>query len=121
MSRRDLSDKKLHPILSCISKLPTRTAQPKPHAQGRLSRSIRSNDRKPRIQSDIDVDALKNRLVLRVPKRDFGKLQQRRRDLFGFLELELDDVVLLWRLELGKLLEDLDLGLGLGSAIGVVW
>ena len=34
--------------------------------------------------------------------------------------LELDDVVLLWWLELGKLLQNLDLGLSLSSSVGIV-
>lgn len=91
-----------------------------PNSQRRLSSSVRANESQPRVQADINVDAGQQRLVLGVGERDLGQLQQRRRDLLRLDELERDDVVFLRRLELGQLLENLDLGLRLRGTVSVV-
>lgn len=82
--------------------------------------SVRSDDGDSRVETDVDVDVLEDDLLLGVPERDLVQLEQRRRDLVRLGELEALLVLLLGRLELGQLFEDLDLRLGLSSPVGVV-
>jgi len=81
--------------------------------QGRFTRSVRSDDGDTRVEIDVDVHALQNSLLGRITKSDFVKLKQRRRDLLWVGELERLRLVLLWRLELGQFLQNLDLTLSL--------
>jgi hypothetical protein len=90
------------------------------YVQGRFTRTVRTNKSQPRIQRNVNIHPLKQRLVLRVSKRDIRELKERRRDLVGFGELERDDVVFFGRFEFGQFLEDFDLRLGLGGTVGVV-
>jgi hypothetical protein len=82
--------------------------------------SVRSDDGDSRVKTNVDVDVLEDDLFLGVTERDLVQLKQRRRDLVRLGELKALLVLLLGRLELGQLFEDLDLGLGLSSPVGVV-
>lgn len=86
----------------------------------RFTCSVRTNDGDTTVQSDVDVDAVKNFFAIGVSKADLVELQERWRDLFWIRELEGLRVVHLWWLQFGEFLQDLDFGLSLRSSVGVV-
>lgn len=68
----------------------------------------------------IDIDILKDRFAWIVGKVDVAELQERGRNLLRGRHPKMDDFIVFGRLELGKLLQDLDFRLGLRRAGGIV-
>ena len=62
------------------------TARHRLHSQGRFSCSVGTNNGDTTIETDIDIDRVKNLFALGIGKADFVQLQKRRRNLFGIRE-----------------------------------
>ena len=88
---------------------------------GGFSRAVGAHDADAGVELDVQVDVGEERfLVLGVPERDPGHLDDGRAQLFDVREAEVDLVFGLGGLEDGHLLELLDAGLGFGGFGGVV-